>query len=265
MDTGLRGKKVMITGSTSGIGRGIAEAFAREGARVVVNGSSAERVERAVAELKAQFPEAAVSGVAADLSLAKEAERLYGEAVRDGPLDILVNNVGIYPVKRFEEITDDDWFEIWNMNVMSTVRLCRRALPDMLRANSGKIININSEAGLRPNGDLVHYSATKSALLGFSRAIAELTKGSRVTVNSVLPVTTWTPGIENYLRSLAERKGIDLEQAKIDYFRSGNDSTSLLQRFLTVEEVAKTVIFAACNDGVNGNSILIDAGVIRHI
>jgi NAD(P)-dependent dehydrogenase (short-subunit alcohol dehydrogenase family) len=154
---------------------------------------------------------------------------------------------------------------ILNVNLMSMVRLCRKALPDMLKYNSGKIINISSEAAFRPNGDMVHYSTTKTAIIGFSRALAELTKGSKVTVNSVLPVTTWTPGIEIYLQDLADRDGIDLEAQKRKYFESGNDSTSLLQRFLTVDEVAKTVIFAACNDGINGNSILIDAGVIRHI
>ncbi|UKS24503.1 SDR family oxidoreductase [Paenibacillus sp. HWE-109] len=265
MDTGLKGKKVLVTGSTTGIGKGIVEAFAQEGADVILNGSVEERVNKAVIDLQAKYKDVKISGIAANLAIPEEADRLYDEASEDGQLDLLVNNLGIFPVKPFAEITDDDWYHIWNVNVMSTVRLCRRALPDMLRANSGKIININSEAGFRPNGDLVHYSTTKSALLGLSRAMAELTKGSKVTVNSVLPVTTWTPGIETYLQGYAERGGISLEQAKINYFKEGNDSTSLLQRFLTVEEVAKTVIFAACNDGVNGNSILIDAGVIRHI
>lgn len=265
MDTGLKGKKVLVTGSTAGLGKGIAEAFAKEGSKVIINSRSKDKVNSVVIELQEKYKDAVITGIAADLCKAEDANLLYEEATKDGKLDILVNNVGVSPFVPFQDITDEQWFDIFNSNVMSMVRLCRRALPDMLKANSGKIINISSEAGYRPNGDLVHYSTTKSAILGLSRAMAELTKGTRVTVNSVLPVTTWTPGVEKYLQSLADRDGVTLEAAKINYFKTGNDSPSLLQRFLTVEEVANTVLFAAYNDGVNGNSILIDAGVIRHI
>jgi NAD(P)-dependent dehydrogenase (short-subunit alcohol dehydrogenase family) len=135
----------------------------------------------------------------------------------------------------------------------------------MLEANAGKIILISSEAGFRPNKDLIHYCMTKAAQLNLARGMAELTRGTRVTVNSVLPVTTWTEGIEKYLTSIAERDHVSLDQAKINYFKSGNDAPSLLQRFLTVEEVAKAVLFAAFDDGVNGASIAIDAGVTRVI
>jgi NAD(P)-dependent dehydrogenase (short-subunit alcohol dehydrogenase family) len=138
-------------------------------------------------------------------------------------------------------------------------------LPDMLARNSGKIMNIASEAGLRPNHDMVHYSATKSCMIGLSRGLAETTKGSKVTVNSILPVATWTEGVAEYIQSIADRNGCTKEEAMRDYYITGQDRDSLIQRFLTVEEVAMTVLFAAVNDGVNGNAILIDGGTIKHI
>ncbi len=265
METGLKGKKVLVTGSTSGLGFGIADMFLGEGARVIVNSDKEKNVSAAVARLKAKYPKADVKGITADLTKLADANRLYDEATKDGRIDIMVNNVGIFPVVPFEQITDDQWFHIFDVNIMTSVRLCRRALPDMLKANSGKIILISSEAGFRPNKDLIHYCMTKAAQLNLARGMAELTRGTRVTVNSVLPVTTWTEGIEKYLTSIAERDHVSLEQAKINYFKSGNDAPSLLQRFLTVEEVAKAVLFAAFDDGVNGASIAIDAGVTRVI
>lgn len=265
MDLGLKDKKVLVTGSTSGVGKGIAEAFIQEGARVIITSYLEKEVTDTVKAFKEKYKDALIEGVVGDLSKLEEANKLYDEVTKDGSLDILVNNLGIYPVKAFEDITDEEWYNIFNFNVMTMVRLCRKTLPDMLKANSGKIINISSEAGLRPNKDLVHYSTTKAAILGLTRGMAETTKGSKVTVNSVLPVTTWTEGIAKYFEELAKKNGNSIEQEKINYFQNGNDKDSLLQRFVTVEEVAKTVLFAAANDGVNGNSILIDAGVIKHI
>ena len=148
---------------------------------------------------------------------------------------------------------------------MSHVRLCRRALPDMLKRNSGKIIIMASEAGFRPNPDYVHYSTTKSALLGFTRAIAELTKGTKVTVNSICPVSTWTEGVADFQESLAKKRGVSIEEQKTYYLTQGQDNTSLIQRFATVEEVTMVVIHIAANDAINGNNVLIDGGVIKHI
>lgn len=265
METGLKGKKVLVTGSTMGIGKGIAEGFIKEGTRVIINGRTSPKVQDTVAEFRAKYPGADISGIAADLTKLEEANRLYDEATKTGPLDVLVNNVGIFPVVPFEEITDEQWFHVFDVNIMSCVRLCRRALPDMLKANSGHIILISSEAAYRPNKDLIHYCMTKAAQINLARGMAELTRGTKVTVNSVLPVTTWTEGIEEYLTSLAKRDGISLEQAKINYFKTGNDSPSLLQRFLTVEEIASATIFAASNPAVNGGAILADSGVLRTI
>jgi NAD(P)-dependent dehydrogenase (short-subunit alcohol dehydrogenase family) len=265
MDTKVKGKKVLVTGSTSGLGYGIADLFAAEGARVIVNSDTAKNVAAAVKKLQEKHRGADVTGLTADLTKLADANRLYDEATKDGKLDILVCNVGIFPVVPFEQITDEQWFHIFDVNIMSNVRLCRRALPDMLKANAGKIVLISSEAAYRPNKDLIHYCMTKAGQLNLARGMAELTRGTKVTVNSVLPVTTWTEGIEKYLTSIAERDHVSLEQAKINYFKSGNDAPSLLQRFLSVEEIAQGVLFAAYNDGVNGSAISVDAGVTRVI
>ncbi len=265
MDTQMKGKKVLVTGATQGIGKGIAEAFIKEGAKVIINSKTPAKVEATAAELREKYSGAQVTGIAADLGKAEEADRLYDAAISDGPLDVLINNVGIFAVIPFEQITEEQWFEIFNVNIMSGVRLCRRALPNMLKRDAGSIVFIASEAAFRPNKDLIHYCATKGAQINLARGLAELTRGTRVTVNSVSPVTTWTEGVEGYLMSLAKRDGISLEEAKVNYFRQGNDSPSLLQRFLTVEEIAGAVVFAASNAAMNGVNILADAGVLRTI
>ena len=172
MDTGLSGKKVLVTGSTAGLGFGIAEAFAQEGSRVIINSGTEKNVKAVVLGLQAKYTNAQISGITADLTKLGDVNRLYDQATRDGKLDILVNNVGICPVVPFAEITDEQWFHIFDVNVMSSVRLCRRALPDMLKANSGKIILISSEAGLRPNKEIIHYCMTKAALLNLARGMS---------------------------------------------------------------------------------------------
>lgn len=205
MELNMSGKRVLITGSTSGIGRGIAESFIKEGANVIINSYLESEVESTINELQIKYPNAKIEGIIADLSIEEDCNRLYELVYKNGNLDILVNNIGIYPVTPFFDISDEEWNHVWNMNVMSAVRMCRNVLPKMLIDNNGVIINISSEAGLRPNPDLVHYSVTKSALIGLSRALAELTKGTEVRVNSVLPVTTWTPGIKKYFEDIAKK------------------------------------------------------------
>ena len=265
MDTQMKGKNVLVTGSTAGIGKGIAALFAAEGANVFVNGRHAETVSVVSEELARSFPDTRIRGIAADLAKPGEADGLYDACTRHGPLDVLVNNVGIYAAVPFEQITDEQWLHIFNVNILSCVRLCRRALPDMLQRDSGKIINISSESALRPRGDMAHYSATKSCMVGLTRALAETTKGTNVTVNSVLPGVTWTEGVEAEVTQTAKRDGVPLEEAKKAYFTTGNSAASLINRFLTVEEVAKAVLMVACNDGMSGSAVLIDGGVIRHI
>lgn len=271
METNMKGKKVLITGSTKGIGRGCADIFAKEGSHVFVTGRKQEDCDRVAAEIQQLCPEAKMAGVAADLRITEDVERLYSEVTKDGPLDVLVNNAGVYPtvsgkIKPFLELTDEDYEGLWLMDFMSPMRLARLAFRDMMARNYGKIIFVTSEAALRPNKDVIAYGAVKAAATALARGMAEATKGTRVTVNSVLPVTTITEGHIGYLESYAKTRGLSgVEEAKKDYFIHGNDAPSLIGRFTTVEECAMTVLFAAANDGVNGNSVLIDGGVIRHI
>ncbi|PKM96300.1 MAG: hypothetical protein CVU84_00870 [Firmicutes bacterium HGW-Firmicutes-1] len=265
METDLKGKKVVVTGSTDGIGLAIVEAFLKEGSNVIINSRSKEKVEKAVSEMQKKYPQTVVKGIAADVGTLDGAELLYMESIKDGDIDILVNNVGIYGVVPFAELTDEIWMNIYSVNVLSIVRLARLLLPNMLKRNSGKIINIGSEAGIRANKDMAHYSASKAAGLSLTKSLAEMTKGTKVTVNSILPSATMTPGVKDYLETIAKRDGLTLEEAKVEYFANGTDSPSLLQRFLTPEEVAMTVIFTAANDGINGSNILMDAGIIKHI
>ena len=183
MELNLKGEVVLITGSTSGIGKEIAKGFARGGARVVING----RFENKVKVVSKEFSQyGKVSGVAADVSSAEGVEHLFTEATKIGEVDALVNNVGIFEVKAFEDVTDDDWFHYFNVNVMSAVRLSRKILPGMLKRKTGSIIMIASEAGVKPMPEMIHYSVTKTALIGLARGLAELTTGTNVSVNSVL-------------------------------------------------------------------------------
>ncbi len=267
METGMKGKKVLITGSTKGIGRGCADIFAKEGSYVIVHGRDQQNCDEIAKQVQELNPEAKVRGIAADLRDPEAIKTLYAKATEDGPVDVLVNNAGIYYIRQFLDTSDEEWNDMWNTDMMSAVRLTRLAFKDMMERNYGKIIMVTSEAALRPNKDVIHYSAVKAAMTGFARGLAEATKGTKVTVNSVLPVTTITEGHLGYLEAYAKTRNLKggIEEAKKDYFINGNDAPSLIGRFTTVEECAMTVLFAAANDGVNGNSILIDGGVIRHI
>ena len=261
MELSLEGKTVLVTGSTAGIGKEIAGSFATEGAKVVINGRSADHVAAAAAELA---PLGTVMGIAADVSSAEEVDHLCSEARALGDIDILVSNVGIFEVKAFAETTDSDWFHYFNVNVMGSVRLCRKILPAMLARGTGRIIIIASEAGVKPMPEMIHYSVTKTALLGLARGLAELTRGTDVTVNSVLVGPTWTEGAKNYFEGVAELQGKPLEEVTTDFFKKENPS-SIIQRFIQVEEVAQLVLFLSTASAINGSAQRIEGGIIRSI
>jgi NAD(P)-dependent dehydrogenase (short-subunit alcohol dehydrogenase family) len=263
MDLGLKDKRVLVTGSTMGIGKAIAVSFLKEGAQVILNGRDAATVKETVNELSA-YGNAA--GIAADLTNEEELQRLVRQLDEMGELDVLVNNAGIFEAKPFEQVTDEEWLHYFNVNVMSAVRLSRIYLPKMLERNKGRVILMGSEAGLKPLPLMLHYSVTKTALIGLARGLAELTKGTSVTVNSVLPGPTWTEGVEQFMIGAAESEGLDLQSFTADYFRS-NEPTSLIQRFATVEEVADTVVYLASDraSAINGASQRVEGGIIRSI
>ena len=262
MDLRLNGKRALVTGSTAGIGYAIAEGLAQEGAEVIVNGRNAERVAKVTADLIHATDTKAI-GIAADLGSAEGVERLVNEA---GRVDILVNNVGIFTPIPFTEISDDAWHEIFNINVMSGVRLSRALVRGMVGRGWGRIVFISSESGVQIPAEMVHYGVTKTAQLALSRGIAESVAGTGVTVNAVLPGPTRSEGVEEFVDKLASDHGVDLESFKRDFVRTMRPS-SLIGRFAEPKEVANLVVFL-CGEGssaITGTSLRVDGGVVRSI
>jgi len=254
----LEGAVVFVSGSSDGIGKAIAAAFARAGSRVFINGRHAERLAVTAAELGH-----GVVPVEADLATADGVERVR-EALPGGRLDILVNNLGIFETRDFFDTSDEDWLHYFEVNVLSAVRLSRAFMRGMLERNFGAVITVASEAGFKPLPHMLHYSVTKTALLGLSRGLAELSKGSAVTANAIAAGPTWTGGVESYIEKFARERGISATEAQRDYFRE-TEPTSLIQRFLTVEEIADGALFLARNTGVNGSALLVEGGIIRSL
>ena len=263
MDLQLTGRLVFISGSTKGIGRAIAEALLQEGAKVIVNGrSGTAEVARELSALGEVIP------MEGDLAIAEEAERICTEIDKIGPLDVLVNNMGIFNPAPFAEIPDEEWQRFFDINVLSTVRLSRHFFPRMLTQNFGRVINIASEAGMRGLESMVHYSMTKGAQIVIGRGLANLTRGSghNVTVNSVLPGPTLTEGVRQWLKESAAGRGKSEEQFVAEFFRE-TEPDSLLQRFIRPEEIAAVVAFIASplSSAINGASIKAEGGLIKSI
>jgi NAD(P)-dependent dehydrogenase (short-subunit alcohol dehydrogenase family) len=263
MDLQLTNKKALVTGSTAGIGFAIASLLAEEGASVVVNGRSPQRVEQAVDRVRTERKNAKVTGVAADLGTKEGVDML----IRELPaVDILVNNLGIFEPKPFAEITDEDWLRFFEVNVLSGVRLSRFYLPRMLQKNWGRIVFISSESAINIPVEMVHYGMTKTAQLALSRGLAELTAGTGVTVNSVLPGPTRSEGVEGFLQDMAKGQGTDAAKVEAEFFRTVRPS-SLLKRFETPEEVAAMVVYVCSPraSATNGAALRVDGGVVRSI
>lgn len=263
MDLGLDGRLVLVTGSTRGIGRASARLFLEEGAEVVVHGSSSETVDPAVEELS---PHGTVHGVAADLTSADEVETLCREVEALGPLDVLVNNAGIFEQTPFPEIGDDEWRRHLEVNLMGPVRLSRHFLPRMLERDRGTILMVASEAGVKPVPYMLQYSTTKTALVGLGRGLAELTKGTDVRVNTILPGPTLTGNVKRLMEDVAEEEGVEVETLVDGYFEA-EEPTSLLQRFERPEEVARVIVFL-CSPAarvINGSAQRAEGGIIRSV
>ena len=263
MELELEGKRAVVTGSTAGIGLAIAEALAREGAAVVVNGRTRERVEAAVARVRAARAGSDVRGVAADLGTAEGCGRVVAE-VPDA--DVLVNNLGIFDARPFDQIEDAEWLRFLETNVMSGVRLSRHYFPRMLARGWGRVLFISSESALQIPSEMIHYGVTKTAQLGLSRGMAELTRGTGVTVNAILAGPTRSEGVGEFVASLARQQGKSAADVERDFFQHARP-TSLLQRFETPEEIAALTVFVASGRaaGVNGAALRVDGGVVRAI
>jgi NAD(P)-dependent dehydrogenase (short-subunit alcohol dehydrogenase family) len=263
MNLQLEGKTAVITGSTAGIGFAAALALAREGASVVVNGRTQDRVDAAVWRIRSALPEPKVRGVAADLSTSEGVGRL----VEDVALcDILVNNLGIFEPKPFLEIRDEDWFRFFQVNVMSGVRLSRAYLPGMVERGFGRIVFVSSESGVQIPAEMIHYGMTKTAQIAVARGIAESVAGTGVTVNTVLPGPTASEGVGAFVEELAKTRGQSREAVEAEFFRTTRP-TSLIKRFLTPEEVASMIAYLASPlaAGTTGAALRVDGGVVRAI
>jgi NAD(P)-dependent dehydrogenase (short-subunit alcohol dehydrogenase family) len=259
----LDAKKALVTGSTAGIGFAITRALAREGASVVITGRTQDRVNDAIKRIRQEIGDVKVSGIAADLATARGSAKCI-EAVTS--IDILVNNLGVYEPKPFEQITDDDWHSIIEANFMSGVRLCRHYLPGMKAANWGRIIFISSESAVNIPVEMIHYGVTKTMQVALARGLAETTSGSGVTVNSILAGPTRSEGVEQFIADVARTKGITPGEVEKDFFKTVRPS-SLLQRFATIEEVAALVAFVASplSSATNGAALRVEGGVLRSI
>jgi hypothetical protein len=257
MNLQLQGKTALVSGSTAGIGLAIATALAKEGAEVIANGRTEARLEKAIRA------SGAAHGIAADLGTEAGVKAVIE---RFPSVDILVNNVGIFEPKAFEQIPDADWLRMFEVNVMSGVRLSRHYIGPMKQRNWGRIIFISSESALQIPVEMIHYGMTKTAQLAVSRGLAETTIGTAVTVNAVLPGPTESEGVSEFVGRLAAEKGISRESMEHEFFEKARP-TSLLQRFATTDEVAAVVTFlcSPLASAINGAAVRADGGVVRSI
>jgi NAD(P)-dependent dehydrogenase (short-subunit alcohol dehydrogenase family) len=263
MNYQLTNKLSLVSGSTAGIGFAIAAALAAEGAEVIINGRTEDRVAEAINRIGKLHPGAKLHAFAGDLSTADDIVELYK---RFSKIEILVNNVGMYEPKPFEKITDADWHKIIEVNFFSGLRLSRAYLPVMLNHNWGRIIFISSESAVQIPKEMIHYGVTKTMQLALARGLAETTIGTGVTVNSVLPGPTRSEGVDGFVKNMAKEQGKSPEQVEKDFFQTVRPS-SLLQRFATNEEVANLVAYVASplSSATNGAALRVDGGVVRSI
>ncbi|MBV8523503.1 MAG: SDR family oxidoreductase [Acetobacteraceae bacterium] len=263
MDLSLNGKTALVTGSTAGIGFAIARGLLEQGAAVWVNGRTSDRVQRAIAALRHDFPRAEIAGIAADLATAEGAAQTTGTLPA---ADILINNLGIYQLKPFAEITDQDWIGLFEVNVLSGIRLTRHYVTGMRARNWGRILFISSESATNIPADMIHYGMTKAAQLAVSRGVAEIVAGTNITVNAVLPGPTRSEGVEAFVEQMAKAKGITAEQAEAQFFQTERP-TSLLKRFARVEEVANLVVYLSspAASATTGAAVRVDGGVVQSI
>jgi NAD(P)-dependent dehydrogenase (short-subunit alcohol dehydrogenase family) len=257
MDYGLRDKVVVVTGGGSGIGKAIAEAFHAEGAVVVINGRDSAKLDAAVREIGVR-----AHGLKADLTIPADVESLRDFAETFGPIEFLINNIGIFESCDFFEISDDRWLEFFEANVMTGVRMSRAVLKNMLARNSGSIVFISSDAAIKSIPWMAHYSMTKAAQHGLSRALAEITKGTKVRVNTFLPGPTATDSVMDYMAGIGAQTGKTAEEVIAGYFRD-KEPSSLIQRLIDPADHGRAVIALATNPAMNGTSQRCEGGVIR--
>ncbi|MNO52644.1 3-oxoacyl-[acyl-carrier-protein] reductase FabG [compost metagenome] len=263
MQLHLEGTTALVTGSTSGIGKAIAISLVQEGAAVLVNGRHEDKVKQTIAEIRTDYPEAVLYPAVADLGTEEGCRKLTEEYPK---VDILINNLGIFEPAEYFDIPDTEWFKFFEVNVMSGVRLSRQYLKHMLKKNEGRVVFIASEAAIMPSQEMAHYSATKTMQLSLSRSLAELTKGTKVTVNTVMPGSTLTEGVETMLHTLYPGEKLTIEEAETRFMKE-NRPSSIIQRLIRPEEIADFVVFLSSplSSAINGSALRIDGGLVRSV
>lgn len=263
MNLHLETKTAFISGSTQGIGYAIAKQLLIEGARVIINGRTKEKTESAVNRLTQEVPGARVSGIVADFSKADQVQKLLDQLPQ---IDILINNVGIFELKAFVEIPDEEWMRFFEINVLSGVRMARRLLPEMLEKKWGRIINISSESAIDVPENMIHYGMTKTAMLSIGNGLAKLTKNTEVTVNTVLGGPAYSDGVAESIQQIATAQNQSVDQVK-NYVISNFNPTSLLQRFIEPSEIANLVTYLSSplSSATNGSAFRVDGGVLKTI
>ncbi len=261
MNLHLDQQLALVTASTGGIGFEIARALAREGARVIINGRTSATVAGAIAQVQKEFPAARLESLVADNGTA---EGCAATLAAFPEIDILVNNLGIYEAVGFFDETDEAWQRLFEVNILSGVRLSRHYLQKMIAKKTGRIVFIASEAALSPSPEMAHYSATKTMQLSISRSLAELTKGTAVTVNTVMPGSTKTEGVAKLVQDIFP--ALSPEDAEREFMQK-NRPTSLIERLIRPEEIADLVAFVCSPraSAINGAALRVDGGLVRHI
>jgi NAD(P)-dependent dehydrogenase (short-subunit alcohol dehydrogenase family) len=263
MDLGLQQKQALVTGSTAGIGFAAAELLAREGASVIVNGRTADRVNTAVQRIRDKVPGAKVQGIAADVGTATGCAAVLAAYPH---VDVLVNNMGIFEPKPFAQISDEEWLHFFEANVLSGIRLSRHYATSMKTSGWGRIVFVSSESALQIPTEMIHYGMTKTAQLAVARGLAETLAGTSVTVNSVLPGPTSSEGVGTFVAELAASQGKDVATVEREFFQTARPS-SVIQRFATPEEVASLIVYvcSAAASATTGSALRVDGGVVRAI
>lgn len=258
MDLKLKNKVALVTGSTAGIGLATAQRLLHEGANVILNGRSQERLKVLVTQLKDNYPEREIRAIAVDFGVKGDVQKLFDKV---DSVDILINNVGVYSAESFFDMEDEEWYRQFEINVMSGVRLSRHFLPKMLKKDWGRMVFVSSECAELVPPDMLAYSMTKTAVVSIAKGLAQLTKATGVTVNSILPGSTLSEGAEQFLEKEAQKSNKTKEQVEADFFRDVRTS-SLLQRFAHVDEIASTITYycSPLSSATNGAAIRVDGG-----
>lgn len=261
MDLKLKNKVALVTGSTAGIGYAIAKSLANEGVELYINGRDKIKIDKAIEKLKAETGNENIKGIAADFSDKAQIDNLIAQLPE---VDILVNNVGIFEPKEFTAITDEDWLRFYEVNVLSGVRLSRAYFDKMISKNWGRIIFISSESAYQIPAEMIHYGVTKTAQIAVARGLAELTKHTAVTVNTVLPGPTLSEGVGDFMTALATDKGVSNAEMEKEFFEHMR-GTSIIKRFITTDEIASLVTYVASplSSATNGATLRADGGVIK--